>query len=166
VAKVAQEILREMIDAHGERVFHLALRCTGSRPQAEDIAQETFLRAFTHLDRFDQSRPAGPWLLKITLNLCRNWARENKEIPMEIDRETAQPGPEQNFLQRERQQELLQALHSLPEMYRDVLMLKHVSELSYQEICDVLGLELSLLKNRLYRGRIMLRDLLQQGRED
>jgi RNA polymerase sigma-70 factor, ECF subfamily len=166
VNEVAQELLKEMIDAHGERVFRLALRCTGSRQQAEDIAQETFLRAFTHLDRFDQSRPAGPWLLKITLNLCRNWSRKNKEIPMELECEITQPGPEQSFLQRERQQELLRALHSLPEIYREVLILRHVSELSYQEICDVLGLELSLLKNRLYRGRMMLRDILRQGRDD
>ncbi len=166
MAKVAQELLREMIDAHGERIFRLALRYTGSRPQAEDIAQETFLRAYTHLDRFDENRPAGPWLLKIALNLCRNWARKNKEIPLEIDVEAVHSGPEQSYLQRERQQELLRALQSLPEMYREVLILKHVSELSYREICEVLGLELSLLKNRLYRGRIMLRDLLGQGRED
>ena len=81
---------------------------------------------------------------------------------MEIEGESVEPGPEQSYLQRERQQELMQALSCLPEMYREVLLLRHVSELSYREICDVLGLELSLLKNRLYRGRIMLKQLLEK----
>ncbi len=162
MAKNKQEQLIEMIEMHGDKVFRLALRCTGCRLQAEDVAQETFLRAYTHLDRFDHSRPPGPWLLKIALNLCRNRARRNRELPMEIEGESVEPGPEQSYLQRERQQELMQALSCLPEMYREVLLLRHVSELSYREICDVLGLELSLLKNRLYRGRIMLKQLLEK----
>lgn len=165
MANNKEEQLIEMIERHGDKVFRLALRCTGCRQQAEDITQETFLRAYTHLDRFDGNRPPGPWLMKIALNLCRNWARKNRELPAEIERKSAQPGPEQSFLENEQRQELMRALNGLPEMYREVLLLRHVSELSYREICDVLGLELSLLKNRLYRGRMMLRDMLEARRE-
>ena len=161
-----RELLREMIDTYGDRVFRLALRHTGDRTRAEDIAQETFLRAFTHLDRFDRSRPAGPWLFRIAVNLCRNAARRNREIPSEIEERGTEPGPEQRYLEREQRLELEQALRGLPEIYREVLILKHVSELSYAEICTVLGWELSLVKNRLYRGRLLLREALKHGRKE
>ncbi len=160
-----QELLREMIESYGDRVFRLALRYTGDHHRAEDIVQETFLRAFRHLGGFDESRPAGPWLFRITVNLCRNAARGNREIPAEIPDSASGPDPEHLCIQQEHRRELLQALESLPEMYREVVLLKHVSELSYTEISAVLGWELSLVKNRLYRGRLMLREALEHGRE-
>ena len=162
-----QELLKEMVEEHGKAVYRLALRYTGDSQLAEDIAQETFLRACAGLKNYDRSRPAGPWLLRIALNLCRNRRRAAREIPME-ERLAAMeadpgPGPEHLYLQRERERELTGALRALPPIYREVLILKHVNELSYAEIGAVLGLNLSLVKNRLYRGRIMLREALQKG---
>ncbi|MEW5785791.1 MAG: sigma-70 family RNA polymerase sigma factor [Bacillota bacterium] len=163
------KFLRDLMDRYGNKVYRLALRSTGSRHLAEDITQETFLRACAHLDRYDHHRPPGPWLFRIALNLCRNQARKAWEIP--LDWAAGEPaayeaGPEQLYLEKERNQELLRALYRLPEMYREVLLLKHVSELSYAEIGAALDLELSLVKNRLYRGRLALRAALTAGRED
>ncbi len=162
-----QELLKEMVEEHGKAVYRLALRYTGDGHLAEDIAQETFLRACAGLHGYDRSRPAGPWLLRIALNLCRNRRRSAREIPMEEKIRAAEadpgPGPEHIYLRRERERELAEVLHALPLKYREVLILKHVNELSYAEIGAVLGLRLSLVKNRLYRGRIMLREALQKG---
>jgi len=160
-----QELLREMVETYGNRIYRLALRYTGNRPQAEDITQETFLKVYQNLDRYDQNRPPGPWIFKIATNLCRNWLRDNREIALNFDEETrsANPGPEELYLAQEEKAELLQAIYRLPEKYREVIMLKHVSELSYNEIAETLNLDLSLVKNRLYRGRLMLRDSLTKG---
>ncbi|WP_461369030.1 RNA polymerase sigma factor [Candidatus Darwinibacter acetoxidans] len=164
-----QELLREMVEQHGNSIYRLALRYTGDRFLAEDIAQETFLRACAGLQSYDRSRPAGPWLFRIALNLCRNRRRAAREIPVE-ERVAAEadpgPGPEHIYLQQETEQELAGALRALPPIYREVLILKHVNDLSYAEISAVLGLKLSLVKNRLYRGRIMLREALQKGEYD
>ncbi|HHX87700.1 MAG TPA: sigma-70 family RNA polymerase sigma factor [Firmicutes bacterium] len=162
-----QELLREMVEQYGNAIYRLALRYTGDSFLAEDIAQETFLRACAKLQSYDRSRPTGPWLFRIALNLCRNRWRAAREIPTD-ERVTAAeadpgPGPEHIYLQRETEQELAGALRALPPIYREVLSLKHVNELSYAEIRAVLGLNLSLVKNRLYRGRIMLREALQKG---
>lgn len=160
---MTRELLKQMVEQYGNRIYRLALRYTGDSYLAEDITQETFLRAYNRIHSYDRNRPAGPWLFRIAVNLCRNRRRDSREIAMEIKGESPVPGPEQHYLERESERELMDALHSLPEMYREVLILKHVSELSYSEICAVLGLELSLVKNRLYRGRIMLREALRKG---
>ncbi|HPU02186.1 MAG TPA: sigma-70 family RNA polymerase sigma factor [Bacillota bacterium] len=162
-----QDLLREMVEQHGNAIYRLALRYTGDRFLAEDIAQETFLRAFARLQSYDRSRPAAPWLFRIALNLCRNRLRSAREIPVGeraiSGKANPEAEPEQAYLQQETEQELAAALQALPPIYREVLILKHVNELSYAEISAILGLNLSLVKNRLYRGRIMLRQALQKG---
>ncbi len=162
-----QKLLREMVETYGDRIYRLALRYTGNREQAEDIAQETFLRAYKHLDRFDRNRPAGPWLFKIATNLCRSWNRIRRETQVEA-LEKIQPAvdksPEDIYLEKESEAELHRVLHGLPLQYREILLLRHVGELAYAEIAETLGLELSVVKNRLYRGRIMLREVLQEER--
>ena len=159
-------MLQQMIQEYGDRVFRLALRYTRDHFQAEDIAQETFLRAFTHLDSFQRDKPAGPWLFTITVNLCRSQFRRRRETPVpEIREPSKDPGPELQYLEKEKERELMQALSHLPEMYRMPILLKHVSELSYEEICEVLGWELSQVKNRLYRGRMMLKQAYESREE-
>lgn len=160
------KLLQEMVETYGDRIYCLALRYTCDRDQAQDLTQETFLRAYKHLDRYDRNKPAGPWLFKIATNVCRNWLRGKREIPLDLAEDTAQtsnPGPEELYLEKERSGELTRALRDLPLIYREVLLLKHVGELSYAEICDTLDLELTLVKNRLYRGRLMLKETLAKG---
>jgi len=160
-----QRLLEEMVETYGDRIYRLALRYTGERCQAQDITQETFLRAYQHLASFDRSKPAGPWLFRIAGNLCRNWLRDNRELPVVFSgdfNQSTEPGPEELYLDKEREKELMRALHELPLIYREVLLLKHVGELSYAEICEALNLNLSLVKNRLHRGRVMLKENLEK----
>lgn len=162
-----QEIMKAMVEANGDSVYRLALRYTGNCNIAQDITQETFLKAFKGINSFDRNKPARPWLLKIAGNLCKNYLRDNREIPVEyveVVEKPDQSNPEQLYIKQEGESELLRAVKNLPDKYREVIMLKHVNDLSYSEICEALGLELSLVKNRLYRGRLMLKDeLLKQG---
>ncbi len=163
-----QEILQEMVEEYSDKIYRLALRYTGDREQARDLAQETFLRAYKNLDKFDRSKNAGPWLFKIATNLCRNWLRDNREVPMESLDEfntRAENSPETIVIRKEDERELAEALDRLPLMYREVILLKHTADMSYAEIADALGLELSLVRNRLYRGRMLLRELLERESE-
>ncbi|MDW7738927.1 MAG: sigma-70 family RNA polymerase sigma factor [Bacillota bacterium] len=162
-----QKLMQEMVETYGDRIYRLAMRYTRDSYMAQDLTQETFLRAYKHLNRFDRSKPAGPWLFKIANNLCRNWLRDNRELPVEMVDDLQAPeeeSPEKYVLEREGEDELIKALYSLPQMYREVLLLKHVGELSYAEIGETLELEPSLVKNRLYRGRMMLKEALEKGR--
>lgn len=162
-----QELLQDMVNSYSDKIYRLALRYTGDRGQAEDLTQETFLRAYKNLSRFDRNQEAGPWLFKIATNLCRNWLRDNRETPVESFEgfsQLAESSPESIYFKKESEKDLALALDSLPQKYREVILLKHIGELSYEEICRTLDLELSLVKNRLYRGRILLRDLLEKGR--
>lgn len=160
-----QELLREMVETYGDRIYRLALRYTGDGSTAEDLAQETFLRACENIGGFDRSKRPGPWLFKIASNLCRNWLRDNREIPVENMEDLVLPelnSPEKAYLERECERELALALDRMPLIYREVILLKHVGELSYREICETLGLEMSLVKNRLYRGRVILKEILRK----
>lgn len=158
------ELFREMVETHSNLIYRLALRYTGDREEAQDLAQETFIRAYKNLDRFDRNKPATPWLCKIAANLCRNWLRDHRELPHDFtDDQIILPptsGPEELYLQQESEAELVAALETLPLIYREVLLLRHVGELSYAEIGEALDLELSIVKNRLYRGRMMLKEKL------
>ncbi len=164
-----EELLQGMVEEYGDKLYRMALRYTGDRGQAEDLTQEAFLRAYENLDRFDRQKSAGPWLFKIATNLCRNWLRNKREIPLEslegFDNMTVN-SPEEILLEKENEKALAAALQKLPEMYREVVLLKHLGGLSYTDICETLDLELSLVKNRLYRGRLMLKDLLVKGVSD
>ncbi|MBW6463685.1 MAG: sigma-70 family RNA polymerase sigma factor [Firmicutes bacterium] len=161
-----QELLQEMVKNYSDKIYRSALRYTGDRGQAEDLTQETFLRAYKNLSSFDRNQEAGPWLFKIATNLCRNWLRDNRETPVESFEgfsQLTENSPESIYFKKESEKDLALALNSLPQKYREVILLKHIGELSYEEICRTLDLELSLVKNRLYRGRLLLRDLLEKG---
>lgn len=158
-----------MVEIYADKIYRLALRYTGDRTEAEDLTQETFLRAYQNLASFDRSKSAGPWLCTIAANLCRNWLRNNRELPGDFSEERFLPtdsGPEELYLQKESETELLRALQRLPLIYREVLLLRHVGELSYNEIAMALELEISIVKNRLYRGRMMLKALMTGEKED
>jgi len=169
-------LLKDMVEAHGEGLYKMAFRYTGDHHAAEDIVQETFLRALRNLERYDRNRPAGPWLYRIALNLCRNRAARRREYPEEVESKlekcsgegmTESSNPEKMVLQQEGEQELTEIIGRLPEKYRAPLILKHVNQMSYQEICNVLGWQLSLVKNRLYRGRMMLKaELMKRGEQN
>lgn len=157
-----------MVETNADKIYRLALRYTQDQTQAEDLTQETFLRAYKNLASYDRSKPAGPWLCTIAANLCRNWLRDNRELPFDFTEEGILPadsGPEEQYLQKESETELLQALDTMPLIYREVLLLRHVGELSYSEIAEALVLEMTIVKNRLYRGRLMLKNALLRVRE-
>jgi len=143
----------------------VALRIVRRHEVADDVAQETFIRAHRALATFDRSRPFGPWICRIAANLSVNHVRspEAREDPLpEGHEETPAEGsnPLGGVLSREAQEVLERALASLPADQRAVIVLRAIEELSYKEIAEALAIPLGTVMSRLHRGRALLRSEL------
>ncbi len=146
-------------------VFGIAYRMLGNPQDAEDAAQEIFLRAYTRLDSFDRSRRFSTWLLSVASNYCIDRLRRQRLSWLTLDDvapvlATSERGPEGQAEQHEVGDEVQAALLKLPDTYRQVTLLYYIHDLSYSEIAQVTGLTESTIKTRLHRARAMLKDLL------
>ena len=152
-----------LVERYGGRVFNIALRITNDRDAAADCAQEAFVRAYRSLHQFDPSYPFGPWMYRIvtntSLNHVQRWHAHQTQVDGDLPEvvEPARSGPESSALHREEVDEVLAALAELPPKYRAALTLRHMQELSYQEVADTLGIPLGTVKTHLHRARAALR---------
>ena len=160
-----------------DRVYGLSLRMLGSPEAAEDVAQETFIRAYRRLETFRGGK-FDSWLLTIAANLCRDELRRRGRRP-QTSLDAARDDPERADLdppdsgetpgdasERGDLRRVLQdALLELPEDWRAIVILSDVEGLAYQEIVDATGLALGTVKSRLSRARGRLRDILRASGE-
>ena len=156
-----------LVDRYKKMVYNVAYRMLGDGDIANDIAQESFIAAYGGLKTFKQDAKFSSWLYSIALNKCRDHMRLTKEnIPID-DISDIRPGsgisPEQAAADHQSNDLLQQALNALPAEYREVLVLKHIEELDYQEISAITGAGVSALKVRAHRGREMLRKILEKS---
>jgi RNA polymerase sigma-70 factor (ECF subfamily) len=160
-----QEALEALIHAHQSGVFNVALRMLGNRQDAEDAAQDAFVRAFRSLDHFDPRYPPGPWLKKITVNVCLNRLERNVNLAIEEEGGSFEndpaPGPASQVETRELSTRIRGELARLPPRYRAAIELRHFQGLDYAEMAEALGRPLSDVKSDLFRARRLLAKLLQ-----
>ena len=149
------EALTRLVEAHQQVVYRIALRIVGNRQEAEDVAQEAFVKAFQALERFDPRRPFAPWLYRIARNAALNWRQRARPQLALADwlEDTAGSGPEAAAIAAETLDQLRQAIAALPENHRRALLLRHFQGLSYQQIGETLGVPLSDVKSWLFRAR-------------
>lgn len=159
-----REAFGELVQLHQAGVFNAAYRMTGNRQEAEDAAQEAFLRAFRSIHTLDPSRPAGPWLRRIAVNVCLN--RLERREPLPLDDESGLPAPEPlpepQTIARERSRQIRLALLTLPPRYRAALELRHFEELTYAEMAEALNRPMSDVKSDLFRARKLLAEKLKE----
>ncbi len=159
-----------LVRAHVDRCHAIALRMTGSPHDAEEIAQDALVRAYRALATYDPARirelRLRPWLATIVLNLCRNRARTRTvpQTPMEPlieagwePRADAASDPAGAALAASDRERLAAHLAALPDRYRIPVVLRHVDDLSYAELAEVLGRPEGTLKAQVHRGLAMLR---------
>ena len=145
------------------RVMTVAVRLLGTRDDARDAAQEVFLRAFKYLHRLDLRKPVEPWLLRITVNVCRDVARlRNRRHATFVggdDLETIDESPDQHArLTHTQERRLLQrALDELPEMERLAIVLRDVEGLSTFEVAGILQSSETTVRSQISRGRLRLK---------
>lgn len=157
-------IFEHLVDRYKKLVFNTAYRMMGNREEAEDVTQEAFIRIYNSLSRYNPQFKFSTWALKITTNLCLDNLRKRKGDHLPIDEQfnicDDELTPEEQYIRKENQRLVLDAINKLPEKYKEFIILFHHRNLSYQEIMDITGESLTIVKNRLYRARQMLKEYL------
>ena len=148
-----------IVDDYKTPIYNLAYRMTGNPDDAEDLAQETFLRAYEGLKGFDIHKPLFPWLYTIALNLIRNHLRKKRPLQIDqIEQAYAMPNqqtlidPEKRLDQRQSADRIFQAVQKLPLTLREAIVLRYYQELPFKELADLLNISLSAAKMRVYRA--------------
>jgi len=160
-----------LMDRYKRQVFSLILRMVKNRDDAEDLSQETFIKAYRHLSAYDAKYPFITWLFNIAHNCTIDFFRAHKTELLSLDDEDS---PVEDECADQKLLESIdalsdgpmieKALETLPPQYREILILRHQQELSYQEISQALDLPEGTVKIRLFRARNLLKNkLLDMG---
>jgi RNA polymerase sigma-70 factor (ECF subfamily) len=153
----------QIIVRYETRVMTMAARLLGARDEARDVAQEVFLRAFKYLHRLDLGKPIEPWLMRITINACRDAARRRQRVrdtfvdvdePETIDHS---PDPYDGLARKEERLVLKRALLSLPEKERLAILLRDVEGRSTAEVASILQSSETTVRSQVSRGRLRLK---------
>lgn len=171
------EAFATLVHQYDRNIYRVALNITGNREDAEDVLQESFLKAYTNLKRFKGDSRFYTWLVRIAVNesLMRlRKRRSDRSVPLDQPIEMADqeelprehqswdPNPEQRYAQRELQEILARELARLEPAFRTVVTLRDLENLSTEETAELLDLSVPAVKSRLLRGRLKLRERLNR----
>lgn len=162
-----------LVERYQGRMFALARHYTRNTAELEDIVQDTFLKAFTHLSSFERQSSLYTWLARIAINTSLDFLKRHGRSPVQAveDLEVVQgfersrpnshsPAPDSRLEREEIARITQEVLAELPEIFRTVLVLREFEDLPYQEIADILGISIGTVESRLFRARARFRDKL------
>ncbi|MFL0362889.1 RNA polymerase sigma factor SigW [Pseudobacillus sp. 179-B 2D1 NHS] len=174
VLKGDQNAFGEIVELYKDKVYQICFRMLWDRHEAEDTAQEAFIKAFVNIHTYDPGKKFATWLYRIATNLCIDRIRKKKPdyhldaeisgtegLNMYSQVASTEELPEEAVENLELQEIIQSAIFNLPEKYRSVIVLKYIEELQLQEIADILELPLGTVKTRIHRGREALRKYLR-----
>ncbi len=176
-----ERAFRELIAAHRDRVFNITYRMLGHRQEAEDVAQEVFISVFKTIDTFREEAKFSTWLYRVTVNHCKNRIkylarrhdRERDELDETsraannaVDGPQALKAPDRALAGAQIEKLMQEAIASLDEDHRVVVVLRDVEDLTIEEICEITSLPDGTVKSRLHRARLALRKKLQRHVEE
>ena len=161
--EATDRVFERLVRDHQHRIYALGLALTGNRHDAEDVAQDTFVRAYRALGTYPPERirdlKQKAWLHQIAVNVVRNRVRGAR--PRLVELNGSEPshatGPEEDVMRKAEMDELAARVACLPARYREAVVLRHVQELSYAEMADALGQPVGTVKSNVHRGLQMLR---------
>lgn len=173
-----QAAFRKLVDKYQTPLYYHVVKMVKDREQVEDLIQEAFVKAFDNLKSYNTSYAFSTWLYRITTNHTIDYLRKKKLQTMSINEPVktrdgemnvqlpdADAGADRSIIRKQRQKIIRDAIHDLPEKYRQVIEMRHLEELSYQEISDALDLPLGTVKAHIFRAREMLYKELKSKRE-
>ena len=158
----------ELVERYQDRLLNFVYRTIGDRDRAEDLVQETFIRVYRHLARFDQSKKFSTWIYTIASNLAKNELRNRSRNPLvlfqtiktnwdadhrPLEWEDNTYRPDDLFRKRHLREMVEQAVAELPEHHREVFVLRELEGKTYEEIAEITGVNLGTVKCRLNRAR-------------
>lgn len=154
----------EIVTRYKNLVYSIILRMTNNIDEADDLAQEVFVKVYKNLDKYYPEYKLSTWIIRITTNhVIDHRRKKNKDtVPLEdVEFElTTHSSPEDQYIDMEDKRKLETIIKNLPDMYKVPIVLYHQQGLSYQEIADVIDIPLSKVKNRIFRGRRILKEKL------
>ncbi|MBS5576292.1 MAG: RNA polymerase sigma factor [Oscillospiraceae bacterium] len=167
----------ELLLLHQKKVYNLCLRMSANPDDALDLSQEAFLRAWRSLGQYQFEASFSTWLFRLTSNICIDFLRRKKrrqetsltesyddsDEGAELSVPDAQPGPEQQAMTNETKIELARAMEQLSPEHREILQLRVIEDLQYEQIADILGVRVGTVKSRLARARLSFRKILKAG---
>ncbi len=171
------EAFTVLVNQYERNIFRLALNITSNKEDAEDVLQETFLKAYTHLGRFQGNSRFYTWVVRIAVNeslMKLRKRRSDRQVSLDEGVETDDDGlllreivdwgdnPEQRYAKTEWQEILAEATQTLEPAFRTVFMLRDIEQLSTEETAEALGLSVPAVKSRLLRARLKLRQRLNR----
>jgi RNA polymerase sigma-70 factor (ECF subfamily) len=165
VLKGEKQAYAMLVDAYKSPIYNLAYRMTGSSDDADDLTQDTFIRAYQYLWRYDTRHKFFTWLYTLALNLIRSHLRKKNLYNKSSEELSAHllsdknPSPETELIET---QEIGVYLLRLEEESRALLIMKYMQELSFEEIAQITGKSLSAVKMSVYRGFEKLKDLMSK----
>jgi RNA polymerase sigma-70 factor, ECF subfamily len=171
----SDEAFTKLVEEHQTHVYNLCYRMLGEPEAAEDAAQESFLRAYQNLQRYDRNRPFATWLLSIAAHYCIDRLRRRKLSVFSLDEENdegvtfeiadpASPNPEAESVKREERDRLHILLKDLDATDRAAIVLRYWNDYSEIEIAESLNLTVSAVKSRLHRARRALAGMWQEDK--
>jgi RNA polymerase sigma-70 factor (ECF subfamily) len=169
-----QNAFSELVNRYERKIYRLAKNITRNDEDAEDVLQDAFLKAYTHLDNFKGDSKFYTWIVRIAVNEALMRLRKRKtdrsvplDEPVELGEETVareiavwDDNPEQQYSQEEWRRILDEAVESLKPDFRTVFVLRDIEELSTEETAETLGISVPAVKSRLLRARLALRERL------
>ncbi|QBD83706.1 sigma-70 family RNA polymerase sigma factor [Ktedonosporobacter rubrisoli] len=165
-----QDVFAVLVERYKDAVQNLAYRMLGNVTEAEDVTQETFVRAYTQLGTYKPMHKFSTWLLSIASHLAIDQLRRRRFLALPLEdipflewMPDLGISPEQSALQGEQQDEIQLYLQKLPSKYRAVIVLRYWYDFSYEEIANTLKLTPALVKARLHRARELLARYMQQN---
>ena len=165
-----QEYFEELVTRYKKLIFSVVYNMINDKEEVSDISQEVFIRIYKALDRYNPEYKFSTWAVRIATNLCLDIHRKKKvdSTPIEEIEDFSDniDTPEASYLQKERSKRIRNAIQALPEKYRIPIILFHQNGLSYEEMIKVMGEPMTIIKNRLYRARLMLREALMPDRKE
>jgi RNA polymerase sigma-70 factor (ECF subfamily) len=163
-----QQAFGELVDRYDNRLLNFVFRTVGDRERAQDLVQETFVRVYRHIERFDQSKKFSTWIYTIAGNLAKNELRNRSRNPLvlfqtikknwdadhrPLEWEDTKLKPDDLFRKRHVREKVEEAVKQLPEHHRIVFVLRELEGKTYEEIAEITGCNLGTVKSRLNRAR-------------
>ena len=170
VVRGETRLFSDLVHRYQDAVFSMALRFVGSPADAEDVAQEVFLRVHRGLSGFKGEAQFSTWLFRVTYNLCADWLRKHKKprwatagLEEAGDIADGRVDLERGLLDAEERDAVRRAVEDLDDTYRSVVVLLYYQKMSYDQIAEVLFVPMKTVETRLYRARKLLRTMLEDS---
>lgn len=159
-----------IVERYHQRIFSYFIKMGMNYSDAQELTQETFFKAYTKLDQHNLSKKFSAWLFSIAINQMRDFQRKQRwrlKLPFAVDENAADyRTPESEFIYEYHKKSIMNLLNVLPKKKKQILMLRYLGELSYQEIADILQISAIKVRNELFSAKKKLRSTIQEKGDD